>query len=213
MFSASTFVQEILGKPHKCIFLTAWRSEQSHYLVAHCLLSNKHLLWRSPALSLHRTFTAHRAVAITAFYLQYTLTYLLSQGLSGEDAVIFWRKAKYVFEVVCDLGQGITAAKVFFHLAGCHCAFVPHSSDSLVEQNTEHKTFPHIPLLWLPWGLKNAIKLLRLNRLSESSEMSVHLFLSQGKWQGIQIIPDSLHWQPHTKINELLQPRGCKHTL
>lgn len=128
------------------------------------------------------------------------------------------KKAKYVFQLVCELGQAITAAEVFclFFFLPCWLTLYfcsPQLTGSLVEQNTEHKTFPHIPLLWLPWGLQNAIKLSRFNRLSESSEMSLHLFLSQGKWQGTQIIAESLPWQPHTTINELLQPRGCQHTL
>lgn len=59
----------------------------------------------------------------------------------------------------------------------------PHSSYrgvSLVEENTEHIIFVHILFLWQSWGLTKAIKLLRPNGLSNSSELSAHLFLPRG---------------------------------
>lgn len=122
-----------------------------------------------------------------------------------------------VFFSWCDFGQEKSAANVFFYLVGWCCTSVVFPSTqlgrgvSLIGENTERFIFVRIPFLWLSWGLTNAIKLPRPNRLSNSAELSVHLFLSQGKWQAIQIIPDSLHWQLCTKINYFLFPTGCKH--
>lgn len=101
VLSTSGFVQEIPGKPCKHHFPRAWRSEQNHYQIPHCLLSNKHLLWWSPALSSHGSFTAHGAVAVTAFHLQSTLTYLLSHDLSGS---YFLEKGQISFSVAVRFG-------------------------------------------------------------------------------------------------------------
>lgn len=145
MLSTSGFVQEIPGKPCKYHFPRAWRSEQNHYQIPHCLLSNKHLLWWSPALSPHGSFTAHGAVAVTAFHLQSTLAYLLSHDLSGS---YFLEKGQISFSVAVRFGARNNRCKnvlLSCWLTPCFCS--PQLTGSPVEQNTEHEALPHIPFL------------------------------------------------------------------
>lgn len=130
--------QEIPGKPCKHHVLTPWRSEQDHSQIPHCLLSNQHLLWWSPALSSHSTFTAHGAVAVTPFYLSTHQHISLVMIYQGRDVVIFLEKGQICFSVGVWFGARNNSCKIV--LLSCWLTLLLFLTAHRQPCWTEHRT-------------------------------------------------------------------------